>query len=122
MEFYLKASLKTSADPAIGKEDIEKIMTEAKDTILAKGAPAGEGAQIKSWAIGDKSIDIELTSGRYVRVHDAILRLKKALAEPLGKNHKIGIRGLDAEMFTISVPAEHDLKNKKFLRLLGGFQ
>jgi len=113
MEFYLKASLKTSADPAVGKEDIEKIMADAEKTILAKGAPEGEGAKIKSWALSDKSIDVELISGRYVRVHDAVMRLKKALAEALGKVHKIGIRGLESELFTISVPADHDLKNKK---------
>jgi len=112
MEFYLKTSLKTSADPAAGKEDIEKIMAEAENTILAKGAPTGEGAKIKSWALGSDRIDIELTSGRYVRVHDAIMRLKKAIAEPLGKSYKIGIRGVESELFTITVPSEHDLKNK----------
>ncbi|WNY25392.1 serine--tRNA ligase [Methanolapillus millepedarum] len=111
MEFYLNCSLKTSADPAVAKDAIAKIMAEAETGILAKGAPVGEGAKIKSWSLGDNKINLELTSGKNVRVHDAVLRLRKQIAEALGKS-KIGVRGLDVEKFTITVPSHHDLKNK----------
>ncbi|WNY27584.1 serine--tRNA ligase [Methanolapillus ohkumae] len=111
MEFYLKCSLKTSANPAAAKAAVETIMNQAETGLLAKGAPAGEGAKIKSWSLDDNRIHIELTSGKHVRVHDALMRLKKSISEALGKE-KIGVRGVEVEKFTIVVSSAHDLKNK----------
>lgn len=113
MEFYLKSCYKTSADPTQAKQDIEKTLIDAEKTIFTKGAPEGEGAKIKEWSLCKKGIVMTIVSGRYVRSHDALFRLKKPLAELLGKKYKIGIRGVDVEKFKISIPAQHDLKNKK---------
>ncbi|MBQ3620813.1 MAG: serine--tRNA ligase [Methanosarcinaceae archaeon] len=112
MEFYLKALLKTNTDPAPARDAVAAILADAEKTILTKGAPEGEGAKIRSWELDEKAIIVEITSGRYVRAHDAVMRIKKPLAEKLGKDYRIGIRGIEAEKFTIRIEADHDLKNK----------
>ncbi|NLI62852.1 MAG: serine--tRNA ligase [Methanosarcinaceae archaeon] len=112
MEFYLRSCLKTSADPKDAKQEIEQLLTDAEKTILTKGAPEGEGAKITEWNLSDSGIFITIVSGRYVRSHDAIARLKKPLADLLGKKYRIGIRGIEAEEFKIRLPADKGLKNK----------
>ncbi len=72
-----------------------------------------QGAKITEWKLGEDRIELTLESGRYVRVHDAVLRLKKVLSEQLGKKYRIGIRGIEVESFTIQVPAEHELRMLK---------
>ncbi len=113
LQFKLKAYFKTSADPAPAKDVIAALFEEANNTLLTKGAPEGQGAKVAEWKLGEDRIELVLESGKYVRVHDAIFRLKKVLAEALGKKYKIGIRGIEVESFTIRMPAERELKALK---------
>jgi seryl-tRNA synthetase len=109
LKFNLKGAFKTSADPTGAKEVIAQYFDEANNTILKKGAPEGQGAKITQWDIVDGSIELTIESGRYVRAHDAIIRLRKPLAAKLGKDFRIGIRGVDVKEFTISMPAEGEI-------------
>jgi len=113
LEFNLKAYYRTSADPSPALGAIDAFFTEANKTILTKGAPEGQGALITEWELGEDRISFTLKSGRYVRVHDAALRLKKNLAGILGKEFKIGLRGTEVESFLILVPSEQGLKEIK---------
>lgn len=113
LKFKLRAYFKTSADPTPTKETVAALFEEANSTLLTKGAPEGQGAKITEWKLGEDRIELTLESGRYVRVHDAVLRLKKVLSEQLGKKYRIGIRGIEVESFTIQVPAEHELRMLK---------
>ncbi|MDD2439237.1 MAG: serine--tRNA ligase [Methanosarcinaceae archaeon] len=110
LQFNLKAYYKTSADSAPAKEAVAAFFDEANRTILTKGAPEGQGAKVSGWEFGADRIKFVLESGRYVRVHDAALRLKKQLAGILGKEYKIGIRGIEVEEFEILLPSEKELK------------
>lgn len=94
LQFNLKAYFKTSADPDPAKDTITALFEEANKTLLTKGSPEGQGSKVTKWKIGEDRIELILQSGRYVRVHDAIFRLKKQLAKDLGKKYKIGIRFL----------------------------
>mgnify|MGYP000846720694 FL=1 len=113
LQFNLKAYFKTSADPTPAKEAIAALFEEANNTLLTRGAPEGQGAKVTEWKLGEDRIELTLESGRYVRVHDAIFRLRKQLAEALGKRYKIGIRGIEVESFTIRMPAERELRMLK---------
>jgi seryl-tRNA synthetase len=113
LQFRIKGLFKTSANPTPAKEDILELLKAAQTSILSKGAPEGKGARLLSADVNDNGIAVELSSGRYVRVHDALLRLRKPLAELLGKGHRIGIRGLDVSEFIVQVPAEMPLKQMK---------
>ncbi len=86
LEFRLKAAFKTSGDPAPAVDAIQEFLEGEAPKVLAKGAPEGEEAKIKSWNVKDNRIDLEIVSGRYVRSHDAIIRLRKPLPAKLERN------------------------------------
>ncbi|MGZ6523417.1 MAG: serine--tRNA ligase, partial [Bacteroidia bacterium] len=111
--FHLKGSYKTSADAAIARAEIEKFIEESKVTILQKGVPAGKGAKIINWEIRDNSIFFDIESDRYLRAHDAFIRLRKPLAGVIGKAYKIGVRGVDVEEFIVKMPSEQPLHQQK---------
>lgn len=110
LRFQLKGCFKTSASPR--KADIGKLVEEAEKDILRRGVPEGRGSKIKEWQVGDYSLCFEIESDRYLRAHDALLRLRKPLAALLGK-YRIGIRGLEVKEFTVSMPSDQPLKQLK---------
>ncbi len=121
--FHLKGSFKTSASVSGARADIEKFIEEAKATILQKGVPAGRGAKIIGWDIRDNSIFFDIESDRYLRAHDAFIRIRKQLAGVLGKGYKIGIRGAEVEEFIVKLPSEQALHQKKIPHVKGiGFE
>ncbi len=111
--FHLKGSFKTSANASAARADIEKFIEEAKATILQKGVPAGRGAKIIGWDIRDSGIFFNIESDRYLRAHDAFIRLRKPLAGALGKGYRIGVRGVEVEEFTVSMPSLQALRAQK---------
>ncbi len=102
MKFHLEASFRLSTDASKAKSVIADFFAGA-DTILQKGAPVGHGAKIIQWKLAGNKIDLVIESDRYVRAHDALLRLRKPLSELLGKQYHIGVRGIDVGKFEIEV-------------------
>ncbi|MBE0523360.1 MAG: serine--tRNA ligase [Methanosarcinales archaeon] len=113
LQFRLQGLFKTSADPTPAKDAIIELLTNAQGTVLSKGAPEGQGAKITAQDVTSDGIFVEITSGRHVRAHDAILRLRKPLAGMLGKEHRIGVRGLEIPEFMVHIPARKPLKQMK---------
>jgi seryl-tRNA synthetase len=111
MKFHLEASFRLSADAEKAKGAIADFFANAGQ-ILQKGAPEGHGAQIVSWAVEGNRIDLIIESDRYVRAHDALLRLRRPLAELLGKQYRIGVRGFDVSRFDIEVESERSIAHK----------
>jgi len=120
VKFELKARLTFSAEIKTADADIAAILHGA-GPILSKGAPKGkeaDAAKVIGWKSSGRDLDIELESGRYVRAHDALLRLAKVLAADIGKKHKLGIRGIVAKDYkvilpTAEIPADSVAKLKK---------
>ena len=108
-KFHLIGHFKLSGDAAKVKEDVANLIFKANEDILRKGAPSGKGAKVINWDLDKNVITVEIKSDRYVRAHDALIRLRKVLAALLGKYH-IGIRGIGIEEFTIQMPSEEPLK------------
>lgn len=75
--------------------------------ILKKGAPDGKGAEIDEWSVSGDKINLRISSGRYVRPHDAVYRLKNYFSEHLGKKHHVGVREITASSYVI----EFELNN-----------
>jgi seryl-tRNA synthetase len=98
MKFQMNAKLILS-----GKVDEEAVKSAIEDAkpLLSKGAPEGKGAVIDSYSVSGDTINIELSSGRHVRPHDAIMRLNKHLSAWLGKNQKVGVRQIVVEGYEI---------------------
>lgn len=111
--FHLKGNFRTSADASAAKEDVAKFMEEARTTVLQKGVPDGRGARILEWNISDNSIYVDIESDRFLRAHDAFIRLRKPLAGVLGKGYRIGIRGIEVEEFMVRLPSDQGLNRQK---------
>jgi len=108
MRFELDGKLTFSKDLESARKSVETLLNNP-GSLLTKGTPKGkesEAAKIVEWEIDGRDIRIKIESGRYVRAHDALLRLAKSLGEKLGKEHKIGIREIKASSYVISIPVE----------------
>ena len=111
MKFHLEASFRLSADAGKAEAAISDFFREA-GPILQKGAPDGCGAKITDWKLAGNRIDLVIDSDRFVRAHDALLRLRRPLSELLGKQFRIGVRGLDVNRFEIEVESERTIEHK----------
>lgn len=104
MYIELKGRFRTSGNTLEAKEEIEELLGSS-ESLLRKGAPLGHGARIEDFQVEESGIDIDIISDRYVRSHDAMLRLRKPLSHILGK-HRIGIRGIEIDDYTVRMPAD----------------
>ncbi|OPY51629.1 MAG: Type-2 serine--tRNA ligase [Methanosaeta sp. PtaU1.Bin060] len=111
MRFHLEASFRLSADATAAEGAISDFFAKAGG-MLQKGAPEGHGARVVEWKLDGNRIDLVIESDRYVRAHDALLRLRRPLAELLGKQYKIGVRGLDVSRFEIEVESDRAIEHK----------
>lgn len=106
MKFLMEARLLLS--DRISEEDLKEGI-EAVKPVLSKGVPKGKkGCEILEYKLEDKAIYLKLQSGRYVRPHDAILRINKRLSAFLGKKRKVGIREIIVDRYEI----EYELEKK----------
>lgn len=113
LKFRLECAIRTSNDATPAKDAIAELINESNRTIFTKGAPEGQGAKVVDWSVEGERVNLTLESGRHVRVHDALMRLKKPLGAKLGKDFRIGIRGTDVGSFTIEMPSEKPLAEVK---------
>ena len=111
MRFHLEAAFRLSGDASVAEAVLADFFAGAAP-ILQKGAPEGHGAKIVQWMLAGDKIDLTIESDRFVRAHDALLRLRRPLAELLGKQYRIGVRGLDISRFEIEVPSGRAIVHK----------
>jgi seryl-tRNA synthetase len=111
MRFHLEASFRLSGDASAAEAVLADFFAGAVP-ILQKGAPEGHGAKIVQWMLVGDKIDLTIESDRFVRAHDALLRLRRPLAERLGKQYRIGVRGLDISRFEIEVESDRAIVHK----------
>ncbi|MEM4251717.1 MAG: aminoacyl--tRNA ligase-related protein [Candidatus Bathyarchaeia archaeon] len=102
------------------RESLKRAIEEANKTILLKGAPQGhedEGARITSWKVKGRSMELEIDSGTFVRATSAALRMKRHLGNMLGREHRIGVRELRAEMIELTIPVEDKIGREAASRI-----
>ncbi len=108
MRLFLKAELGFSDDLSKAKETIIETVTESNSTILTKGAPEGKSPTAEVTTINGDKVRIDITSGRHVRAHEALLRLKKTLAQKVGKEHHIGVRDVKVLEYSVEFELEKE--------------
>ena len=102
MRFELEGALVFSGDLDPAAASIEGLLRRAEDTYLRKGVPeAEESPKVASFEARGQELRLVLVSGRYVRAHEALLRLRKELGSQLGKEHRVGVRGTRIDRYTI---------------------
>ncbi len=105
MRFKLKGWLEfsSSLEPAV--EELRKLFEEANATVLLKGSPSEEeGAKVVDWSVEGPRLQLEVVSGRGVRAHDGLLRLRKMLAQRLGSRFRVGLRKVMVEELRVELP------------------
>ena len=103
MEFKLKGEIQASGSLEGLKEAVTSWIDELNREVLLRGAKSPkEGARISGWRIEGNRLLLTIESGRAVRAHSALLRVKNFLAGKLG-GYRLGVRGLKAEEVKIIV-------------------
>lgn len=105
----LNASLILSENVESNEEaikDIQDFLNKANDTLLKKGAPENRGAKIEESEVIKDKIKLKINGNKYVRAHEAIIRLINPLSDKIGPKHHIGVRGISEINYKII------LKNK----------
>jgi len=102
VRFELEGAIIFSADLAPAAPELDDILKEMEGAILRKGVPEGEeGPRVKAFKADGPELNLTITSGRHVRAHEALLRLRKELSGRLGKEHRIGGRAVRIDRYTI---------------------
>jgi seryl-tRNA synthetase len=104
-ELHVALNLSASVGDKVAREEFAEFVTGSNNELLTRGAPPECGAKIVSWDVLDDKINLTIVSDRFVRAHDALLRLKKEFAKLLGK-HRIGIRGIEIAEYRITLDWE----------------
>jgi seryl-tRNA synthetase len=105
MKFECSAALEFSSMLEPAKDEIAKLISEANSSLLLKGVPKGkesEASQVASHSAEGSVLELRITSGRYARAHDALLRLRALFNQRLGKDFKLGVRGMKFSEYKIS--------------------
>lgn len=109
MKFLLEGEIKFNKEAEDAYDDIKNFIEYANEGILTKGAKERkDGAKIIDWKLSEDKLFLKIESGHKVRSHDAILRVKKPLAELIGKKYHLGIREINIIKYEIDIPLETD--------------
>jgi len=109
MRFELAGRLVLSreADDALVK-DIEGVFAQANTTFLAQDE-ASHGTVTLNRTDG-KDVHLTLVTHGRVRAHDALLRLRKAVATELGQKHRLGVRSAVVDAYQVAFTADQPPK------------
>ncbi|MDI3502387.1 MAG: seryl-tRNA synthetase [Archaeoglobi archaeon] len=105
-EFRLNAAIQLSGE--ISQEILEELKEPVKERI-SRGVPEGRGVSELEMRAENRRIELRIVSDRYLRAHDALLRIRKILAEELGKR-RIGLRGIEIREYEIETNEPLDVK------------
>jgi seryl-tRNA synthetase len=103
LKFRLKGYVEFSKDITLLESKIDAIVTKEINTLLFKrGVPKGKkGAKITRWRLKGNKLMLTIEGSRYLRPHDALLRLRTFFTERVGKNLKIGVRAIFIKDYSI---------------------
>jgi seryl-tRNA synthetase len=107
-EFHLKARIRLSGE--IEDEVLRELEDPVKERIN-KGVPEGRGVSKIEMRADGTGIELEILSDRYLRAHDALLRIRKILSQELGKR-RVGLRGIEIRDYTITMDESLNVRLK----------
>jgi seryl-tRNA synthetase len=100
MRFDLQARFALSNDVSGLTKEFENFISRINESILKKGKE--KLAVIEHFTIEKGTLSLSITSEGTLRPHNWLLQIKNALGKELGKSHRIGVRGITIEKYTIS--------------------
>lgn len=117
--FELSCNFELSRSEEIS-DIVRLFVDEANKTLLIRGSPRGrehEAGRIVSWRVEGNRLSFDIKSGTHVRAHAAVLRIRKALSELLGRERKIGIRGIEVDHYVVTLELEKEVPRDIVSRL-----
>lgn len=105
MQFDLSGRFILSGEGDAAKDDVAAYFQEANAGFLAT-TPTGDGGVVSEWSVAGKEVRVELETKGKMRAHDAMLRLRKGLAERVGKKHRLGVRDMTIDSYEVTFTAE----------------
>lgn len=85
---------------AAGNVEFKRLFDDAKD-ILVKGDPNKKGALVEEFNLKGKKLSVVISSGNFVRPHDAVFRLKNFFQMQLGQKHHLGVSKIVGRRYDI---------------------
>jgi seryl-tRNA synthetase len=111
VRFELQGAIVFSADVDPVVEALADYLAELQAGPLQRGVPEGEdGPVIEAHSVEGHEMAVTIVSGRYVRAHEALLRLRKELSALMGREHRIGVRAVRIERYVISFSVSEEPK------------
>ncbi len=87
-------------------ESLASVVNDCNTVHFRKGAPKGVSSEeigfIKDYSVKENTISVLILSGPYTRAHDALFRLRKHLAQALGKA-RLGVRNITITGFSVQL-------------------
>ncbi|RLG04174.1 MAG: hypothetical protein DRN54_01665, partial [Thaumarchaeota archaeon] len=107
LRIKLSGRVELSSDANVVSAEIEEAFKEL-ETFLKRGREryGDEAAELLSHAMEGNRIEVSLDSGRSLRAHDVLLRLKNILAEKVGPK-RIGVRRIHVDRLEVRVSEKH---------------
>jgi seryl-tRNA synthetase len=93
------------------KHDVSEEIDKANKDILKRGSKK-RGAKVVRHKLVKNRLDVEIISDETVRAHDGFIRLKKFLAEQIGRKYKVGIKEAKVDEYKIMFKLDHEVKKK----------
>ncbi|MBD3259490.1 hypothetical protein GF371_02550 [Candidatus Woesearchaeota archaeon] len=108
IKIELDAEFKLSKPlPAEAKQEIGSLLEKANKELFKKGSKEeSEASHLREFKLNKDVLFLRLKSGGQVRAHDAVLRLRKPLAEVIGKKYKCGIKSTTIKNIKVEVKLE----------------
>ncbi len=109
MRFELEGAVVFSGDLAPAEGDLQVALVNIEEGAFMRGVPAGEeGPRLVHYYVKGPELVLTIASGKYVRAHEALLRLQKELSAALGRTHKIGARTVRVDRYAIEFELERE--------------
>jgi len=107
LKISLSGRIELSSDASTASAEVEKAFNEFDD-FLEKGREkyGEEAAVLLERSLEGDMIKVSIESGRSLRAHDALLRLKNILAQEVGSK-RIGVRRTIAERLEVRIEEKH---------------
>jgi len=109
MRFVGRAVFELSKElPPEGAEVLKSVVEYLNKDYLKRGCgkDPSAGAEIVGWRAEGRRLVLDIVCGRRVRMDEAVLRIRKVMSERLGRELRIGIRGVRLEECSIELDTE----------------